>query len=637
MPNSSSVKSQPDSRVLGRIANQLRIESIRATSAAGSGHPTSCCSAADLVAAVFFGEMRYLPEDPRFVGNDRFVLSKGHAAPLLYAAWAETGHFPVEELLTLRKLDSPFEGHPTPQLDFVDVATGSLGQGLAAGLGMAWNARIESLDSRIFVLMGDGEMAEGSVWEAASLAGVKRLSNLVAMVDVNRLGQSQATAFGHHVEVYRKRFEAFGWRAIAIDGHDMDQISAVLATAGESEFPLAVIARTIKGKGIPEIEDAPGWHGKPLPEELENRAIAHLRPNAQSAASLITSGALKIPLPDAVVRAQVPMAHKTLTKYDRSAKVATRKAFGNALARLGGADPRIVVLDGDVENSTYTDSFSKENPERFLECYIAEQTIVGAASGLAALGRIPIASTFAAFFARAFDQIRMAGGLSQLNIKLVGTHCGVSIGEDGPSQMGLEDMAMMRTIPEGVVLCPSDAISTERLVERMVEHPGFCYMRTARPATPILYSVEEVEKFKIGGAHVLRQGKADRVTVVATGVTVFEALSAADALAREGISIAVIDAYSIKPLARELILACARRSDDRVITVEDHYVEGGLGDAVAGELSVEGIRVRKLGVRELPHSGTEKELLAKYGIDAQAIVLAAREELAGVRVRDRAA
>jgi transketolase len=563
--------------------------------------------------------MRFDPSNPHAINNDRFILSKGHAAPLLYAAWEETGHVTEKQILELRTLNSDFEGHPTPRLDFVDVATGSLGQGLAAGVGMAINAKMDSLSYRTYVLMGDGECAEGSVWEAASFAGVRKLSNLVAIVDCNRLGQSQATAFGHDVEIYRKRFEAFGWKAVSIDGHDMEAILVALEAAKQSELPFAIIARTIKGEGIEFAADKLNWHGKALSKDEAKKAIAALEPISASAQSI----KIKHPLPVMPVdKKPAPLLKKTEPSYEKDKKVATRKAFGNALARLGGMNSQIVALDGDVENSTHTQEFGDKFPERFVECFIAEQTIVGAAAGLASQGKIPFASTFAAFFTRAFDQIRMSA-VSFSNIKLVGTHCGVSIGEDGPSQMGLEDIAMMRTVAGSRVLHPCDAISTERLMEKMVETRGMMYLRTARPETPIIYDLDE--KFEIGGAKILKQSDSDAITVVACGVTVFEALKAYEVLQKDGISIRVIDAYSIKPLARELILSSALKTDMQLITVEDHFEEGGLGDAVAGELSSEGVRVHKLAVNEVPHSGKEAELLTKYKIDSLAIIELVRQ------------
>jgi len=605
-----------DIETLKGIANQLRIHSIAATTAAGSGHPTSCCSAADVVAALFFGHMRYQPKDPHYYNNDRFILSKGHAAPLLYAAWAETGLFPADELLKLRQIGSDLEGHPTPRLSFVDVATGSLGQGLSVGVGMALCARLDQLDYRTYVLLGDGEIAEGSVWEAASLAGIHKLNNLVAVVDVNRLGQSQATAFGHNLDVYKKRFEAFGWRTEEIDGHDMDEILEVLAAVGLGDKPLVILAKTLKGAGISFVEDKDGWHGKPLNQEEAARAIAELQPKARTGTDVAILSPSLLPAPNNAA----PAAYGPLS-YKLGDSVATREAYGSALVRIGEADPRVVALDGDTKNSTYADKFFKKFPDRSTKCFIAEQNLVGVATGFAVRGKVPFASTFACFFSRAFDQIRVAG-ISQANLKLAGSHVGVSIGEDGPSQMGLEDIAMMRAVAGSKVLYPSDAVCAEKLVEQMAQARGVCFLRTSRPKTPVIYGNDE--QFPIGGAKVLRQSNGDRATVVAAGVTLFEALKAADALKKDGIGITVIDAYSVKPLAKDVIKAAAQKTHGIVITVEDHYAEGGLGDAVAGELSMEGIRVHKLAVTGLPHSGKAEELLAKFGIDAAAIAAKVR-------------
>jgi transketolase len=597
--------------LLSGVANQLRIHSISATTAAGNGHVTSCCSVAEIVAALFFSQMRFDPKKPRNPNNDRFILSKGHAAPILYAAWAEAGFFPVEQLKNLRKLDSDLEGHPTPRLPFVDVATGSLGNGLSNGLGMALSARLDRLDFRTYVLLGDGECAEGSVWEAASMAGIRKLNNLVAIIDVNRLGQSQETALGHNVEIYRQRFEAFGWRAVAIDGHDLKQILFALETVGKGEQPFVIIAKTVKGQGL-EIANKDDWHGKPLPEKEAAKAIAELRPKSKPAIGISVEAPANLSPPERKAPATFPSF-----SYKKGEKVATREAYGSALLRIGKVDERIVALDGDVKNSTYAEKFFKEFPDRSFECFIAEQNMVGVASGMANRGQIPFVSTFACFFSRAFDQIRMAG-ISLANLKLCGSHAGVSIGEDGPSQMGLEDLAMMRAVAGSAVLCPCDAVSTEKLVEQMALTKGIIYLRTSRPKLPVLYDSDET--FLIGGAKILRESDHDQITVVAAGVTVFEALKAADILLRDQIAIKVVDAYSVKPLAAELLRECARQTSDTILTVEDHYAEGGLGDAVAGELSRDGIAIHKLAVYELPRSGKPAELLAKYRIDANAIV-----------------
>jgi len=473
-------------------------------------------------------------------------------------------------------------------------------------------ARLDKLDYRTYVLMGDGEIAEGAVWEAASLAGINKLNNLIGIVDVNRLGQSQETAFGHNLDVYKKRFEAFGWRTEEIDGHDLDEIMEVLAAVGLGSQPLVILAKTLKGAGISFIQDKDNWHGKPLSKEEADRAIAELKPTAKSGIGHPIPAPSQLPPPNLTAPSSYPAIN-----YKTGDMVATREAFGSALLRIGESDPRIVALDGDTKNSTYSEKFFKKFPDRSVECYIAEQNLVGVAVGFATRGKVPFSSTFATFFTRAGDQIRVAG-ISGSNIKLAGSHVGVSIGEDGPSQMGLEDLAMMRAVAGSTVLYPSDAVSAEKLVEQMASNHGVFFLRTSRPKAAVLYNNDE--QFPIGGAKVLRQGNGDKVTVVAAGVTLTESLKAADQLKNEGIGITVIDAYSIKPLAKDVIKAAAQKTNNLVLTVEDHYPEGGIGDAVAGELSVEGIRVHKLAVFELPRSGKPEELLAKYGIDAGAIV-----------------
>jgi len=601
-----------DIELLKGIANQLRIHSITATTAAGSGHPTSCCSAADLVATLFFNQMRYDAKNPHYYNNDRFILSKGHAAPLLYAAWAENGFIPISELATLRKFDSELEGHPTPRLAFVDVATGSLGQGLSVGVGMALAARLDNLDYNTYVLMGDGEIAEGSVWEAASLAGVYKLNNLIAIVDANRLGQSEETAFGHDIGIYRKRFESFGWRVEDVDGHDIEEILEVLSGIGLDKKPLAIIAKTYKGAGVSFLQDQENWHGKALNQDEATRAIAELQPSAKSGLSVPIPAPSQLPEP----KNEIPASYPAIA-YKLGDHIATREAYGTALARVGGADLRVVALDGDTKNSTFADKFFDKFPDRSTECYIAEQNLVGVATGFGTRGKAPFASTFAAFFSRAADQVRVAG-ISQANLKLAGSHVGVSIGEDGPSQMALEDIAIFRAIVGSSVLYPSDAVSTEKLVEEMAKTRGIQFLRTSRPKTPVIYGNDE--QFPIGGAKIVRQASGDKVTVIGAGVTLHEAIKAADILKAEGIGITVIDAYSIKPLAQDVILAAAKKTGNTVITVEDHYSEGGLGDAVAGELSSEGVKVHKLAVTSLPRSGKAAELLAFFNIDAAAIV-----------------
>lgn len=608
---------------LEMMGNQLRIHSIVATSEAGSGHPTSCMSAADVMAAIFFYSMRYEVQNPKNPLNDRFVMSKGHAAPLLYAAWAEAGAFPVERLKTLREFTSDLEGHPTPRLPWVEVATGSLGQGLSCGVGMALDSKyLDKVDNRIFVLMGDGEAAEGSVWEAAEIASYYKLSNLIGIVDVNGLGQSQRTMYGHDTEVYRKRFEAFGWHAVAIDGHNIaDIVKALDEVMSVTDRPSAIIASTKKGKGVSFIEDKNGWHGKALKkgEELD-RALAELTPR------ITRPNTLKVKPPEgrSVTSQEQKTGSAPPNKYAIGQEVATREAYGEALARLGDANPAVVGLDGDTKNSTYSEKFMKAHDGRFFELFIAEQNMVGAAVGLGAMGKIPFASTFACFLTRAYDQIRMAT-ISQANLKLCGSHAGVSIGEDGPSQMALEDLAMMRAIESSTVLYPSDAIATENAVQLAADKHGIFYIRTSRPKTPVIYSSDE--KFEIGGAKVVKQSADDKATVVAAGVTLFETLAAYEQLKSEGVSIRVIDLFSVKPVDEATLRSAAAETNNLVITVEDHSGWGGIGDAVSGALSPAGVRVKQLAVREVPRSGKPDELLAAYGIDRKAIVAAVKEAI----------
>jgi transketolase len=604
---------------LQNAATHLRIESVRSTSTAGSGHPSSCCSAADIVAALFFSIMRYDPKNPKAFNSDRFVLSKGHAAPLLYAAWAEAGLFPKEELLKLRTLTSDLEGHPTPRLSFVDMATGSLGQGLPVGVGIALNAKyVDKLDYRTYVLMGDGESAEGSVWEAVEVARQQRLDNLCAIVDVNRLGQSDPTMLQHDMEAYRARWTGFGWHAIIVDGHDLSAVIAAFQEASRTQNrPTVLLAKTFKGRGVSFMEDHLNWHGKPIPQGADmQKAIDELthqlKPNgtsptiARPSAAPANTPAIK-PLP--------------ASPYKVGDSAATREAFGVALEALGAVNPLVVALDADVKNSTYTEKFGKKFPGRFFEEFIAEQNMIGSAAGLAACGKVPFAATFAAFFTRAYDFIRMAA-ISESNIKLVGTHVGVSIGEDGPSQMGLEDIAMMAAQPGITVLYPSDATWMYRLVETAANHKGMVYLRAGRPKSPVLYGPEE--RFQIGGSKVLRQSATDTLTIIAAGVTLFEALKAYDQLKTAGIAVRVIDLYSIVPIDRPTLLESARATQNRILTVEDHYAHGGLGDAVLDAVSTEGIRVHKLAVRAIPHSGKPDELVDHYGIGARSIVEAAK-------------
>jgi transketolase len=601
---------------------RLRILSLKATTEAGSGHPSSCLSAADLVSVIFFNEMQFDPKDPHNPANDRFILSKGHAAPLLWAAYAESGIIEEKNVLTLRRLDSNLEGHPTPKMPWVDVATGSLGQGLSAGLGNAFAARLDSIPYNTYVLLGDGECAEGSVWEAAALASYYKASNLFAIVDVNGLGQSQRTMDQFNVNRFAEKFRAFGWFAQVVDGHNYGDILGAFETLRRdgATQPRALIAKTFKGRGVSLLENLDGWHGKPLPKKDLPQALAELEkplgpnefiPNPRTGFSLPRVETVS----NKLIERTGWMERITVSrKPDETA--ATREAYGDALVKVAEKDPRVVALDGDTKNSTFSEKLLKAYPQRFFEMFIAEQNMVGVATGLAARGKIPFVSTFAAFLTRAYDQIRMAG-VSQSNVKFSGSHCGVSIGEDGPSQMGLEDIAMFRAIPGSVILYPSDPVSAERAVEQAARHHGICYIRTTRPKTNILYSNDE--QFPIGGSKVLRNSVNDRVTVVAAGITVHEALKAAKKLEAEGISIRIIDAYCVKPIDGRTLLAAAAETAGRIVVVEDHYEQGGLGDAVL-EAVGNRAQVVRLAVREIPRSGPPEALLDKYGISSEHII-----------------
>jgi len=606
---------------LKNVATRLRIDSLKSTSEAGSGHPTSCCSMADVTAALFFAEMRFDPTDPHNTDADRFVLSKGHAAPILYAAWAEAGAFDRAELLNLRKIDSDLEGHPTPRLPFVDVATGSLGQGICAAIGSALNARRIKSDYRTYVLLGDGESAEGSVWEAADTASNDALDNLCGITDVNGLGQSRATMWGHDMDALAARWRAFGWHAIVIDGHDIAAILDALAEARRTKGrPTMILARTIKGKGVSSVEGKEGWHGKAFKkgEELDG-ALAELEKQFVPAPAGVNLTAL-IPKPAARPRAVDSPKPMAAPSYKLGDEIATREAYGVALAKLGEADSRVVALDADVKNSTFSDKFEKAFPDRFYENFIAEQVMVGAAMGLAARGAMPFPSTFACFLSRAYDFIRMAA-ISGVGIKMAGSHAGISIGEDGPSQMALEDLAMCRAEPNITVLYPCDGVSTEKLLALMAYHPGPAYMRTSRPKTPVIYDAGAT--FTIGGLKVLRESASDVATIVGAGITVFEALKAHDQLKASGVNVRVVDLYSVQPIDRAGLIA-AGKATGVIITVEDHYAAGGIGDAVAEAVASAGLTVRRLAVREIARSGKPEELLDRFGISAKHIVEAVR-------------
>jgi transketolase len=594
------------------LARLIRYHSVNATSNAHSGHLTSALSATDLMTGlVFGGTFRFKLDEPDHPNNDRLIFSKGHASPLLYALWTVAGAIDEQELLSYRQFGSKLEGHPTRRFPYAEAATGSLGQGLGIGLGMALSAsRLDRLPYRTYVLLGDSEMSEGSQWEAIQLAAHYELANLVGVIDVNRLGQRGATMLGHDIEAYARRVAAFGWKTITIDGHDMPQILDAFREAGsEQSQPVMIIARTLKGKGISFLEDADGWHGKALDEDQWKQALGELSDVDREVRGTITAPEDRRPERTAPQPAGPP-------RYEIGKSVATRNAYGAALTRIAPKFPQLVSLDGEVSNSTMAEMFAAKVPARFFEMFIAEQNMVEVALGLSLHGKIPFVSTFAAFLTRAFDQIRMSQ-YSQANLKFIGSHAGVSIGEDGPSQMGLEDLAMFRSILTSTVLHPCDAVSTEQLVEAAAAHEGIVYLRTMRQSTPVIYANEET--FHIGGSKVLRRSNGDRLTLVAAGATVHEALKASDQLQREGIPVRVIDAYSIKPIDAATLLEAADATGG-IVTVEDHYPAGGLGDAVLQALAERPVPVTVLAVHKTPMSGTGEELRDFAGISVAAIV-----------------
>lgn len=617
-----------DLSFLSYKAYQLRRLSILATSKAGSGHPTSCLSAADMVAALFFYAMHYDPCHPHHPANDRFILSKGHAAPVLYAAFCEAGLITEDALMKLRTFDSPLEGHPTPRCPFVEAATGSLGQGLSIGLGSALQARFDKKELMTYVLLGDSEMTEGQVWEAIQIGAHYQLSSVVALIDCNQLGQTTETLIDDHVDRLQAQLTAFGWRVFVVDGHNMQALVEVLDKARVPvSSPTAILAKTIKGYGIAQVEGKQGFHGRAFPEKEVPQLLQELEQRFPEAAAYAKEHPAK-ELRKAVCHAagealagdKITLAPPT---YTRSDKVATRQAYGQALVALGKASEQVVVLDAEVKNSTYAELFEKAYPDRFVQCFIAEQNMVSMGVGLARRGKIPFISTFGAFFSRAFDQVRMAA-IGQAPLRLVGSHSGVSIGQDGPSQMGLEDIAIMRTLPGSIVLSPSDAVSAYKLVGLMANyHEGISYLRTARSATSILY--ENEEEFTIGGMKILKQHDYDQACIVATGVTVFEALEANLRLEAENIPCTVIDCYSIKPLDVDCLVQYASLSGNKLVIVEDHYRAGGLGEAITAALVNHNVTIESLAVDKLPRSGTPEELRRYEGIDAAAIVQAVKK------------
>ncbi len=608
-----------DTKKLEQIARLIRYWSLVSTTEAGSGHPTSSLSAADLMTGLLFGgAFRFDAQDPKHPNNDRLIFSKGHASPLFYALWLAAGQVTDAEIMTLRKFGSALEGHPTPAFRYTEAATGSLGQGLSIGVGMALNAKyLDQLPYRTYVLLGDSEMTEGSQWEAMEIAAYYTLDNLVGIIDVNGLGQRGETMYGHDLAAYKKKTAAFGWETIVIDGHHFPQILTAFERAGQvRDKPVMIIARTEKGKGVSFIEGKNGWHGKALKTEELARALEELGPVDRNARGTMAKPE-DLRLPAGGTGPVQPVS------YAANVPVSTRRAYGTALARIAPGYPDIVVLDAEVSNSTFAEIFKKAFPQRFFEMYIAEQNMVGAALGLSARGKVPFVSSFAAFLTRAFDQIRMSQ-YSGANIKFCGSHAGVSIGVDGSSQMGLEDIAMFRTILRGAVLYPCDAVSCEKLVEEAAKHRGIVYLRTTREDTPVIYRNDEV--FRIGGSKVLKRSAKDVVTIVAAGITLHEALAAYEELKSDGVMVGVIDLYSIKPIDEETLTVAARASKG-IITVEDHFAEGGIGEAVRSALAGSGATVHSLAVRKTPRSGRPEELLDYEEISRKAIAKKVRELL----------
>jgi transketolase len=604
-----------DAAFLRELGQQLRVDSVRAAAVTNSGHPTSSMSAADLMAVLLANHLRCDFDDPKNAANDHLIFSKGHASPLLYSIYKAAGAISDEELLTFRKFGSRLEGHPTPVLPLVDVATGSLGQGLPYGVGVALaGKKLDRLPYRVWVLHGDSEMAEGSVWEAFEHAAFEGLDNLTCVLDVNRLGQRGETMHGWDLDSYANRARAFGWHAIEIDGHDVEAIDGAYAEAvANTGKPTIVVARTLKGKGVAAVEDKPGWHGKAL--DNPDEAVAEL--------GGVRNLRVEVAKPEPATPHRFETAPLELPQYELGTEVATRKAYGDALAAVGRARGDVVALDGEVSNSTFADNFAQSLPERYFEMYIAEQQMVAAAVGMQVRGWRPFASTFAAFFTRAYDFVRMAA-VSRATIALCGSHAGVSIGEDGPSQMALEDLAAFRAVHSSTVLYPSDANQTVALVATMAELEGISFLRTTRANTPVIYGPDE--EFPVGGSKLVRESGDDEVTIVGAGITLHEALSAAHTLADEGVAARVIDLYSVKPVDVETLRAAAEATGGRIVTVEDHWPEGGIGEAVLSALAdFEGpLQVTKLAVRDMPASGKPAELLAAAGIDAEHIAEAAR-------------
>lgn len=614
---------------LKSLAKLIRHYILVSTTNAGSGHPTSSLSAVELMTVLFFGGFfRFDLDHSEYFNNDRLVFSKGHASPLFYSLYAVAGKISEEELFSLRKFGSRLEGHPAMTFPYTEAATGSLGQGLSIGVGMALNAKyVDKLSYRTYVLLGDSEMSEGSQWEAMQIAAHYNLDNLIGIIDVNRLGQRGETMYGHDLNAYQRRISSFGWETILVqNGHSFEDIIGAYEKALQiKDKPTMIIAKTTKGKGVSFLEDKNGWHGKALSREELTKALIDL-------GSVDKSVRGEIIKPDKVQilnsKSEIQDTKSQTLDYPKDKPLATRKAYGNALVRIFPRFPNIVVLDAEVSNSTFSETFQKAYPERFFEMFIAEQNMVGVALGLSRRGKIPFISTFAAFFTRAFDQIRMSQ-YSNPNIKFVGSHAGVSIGDDGPSQMGLEDIAMFRTLLNSVVLYPADAISTEKLVEAAARHNGNIYIRITRKDTPIIYDKDE--EFPIGGSKVLKKSSNDLVAVIAAGITLFEVLAAYEELKEKGIFIRIIDLYSIKPIDA-VALKKASQETKAIITVEDHFAEGGIGEAVMRVLANEDVRIYSLAVRKVPKSGTPDELLSYEEISSKTIIETVKKIISNLKI-----
>ena len=595
-------------RQLQDIANVLRIDSIKATTAAGSGHPTSCMSMAEIMSVLWFNEMKYDVKNADNLDNDEFILSKGHAAPILYASLFRAGCI-RNDLTTLRMIDSPLEGHPMPnELKWIKVATGSLGQGLSVGVGYALAAKMQKRKFRTYVVLGDSEIAEGSVYEACQLAAENKLNNLVAIVDVNRLGQRGETMIGHKIKDYEKRFKGFGWDTMSIDGHNVKQVLSALSRARKSKKPVVILAKTFKGKGVSFIENKEGRHGKALTKEEMKKALAEI--------GNVEMPKIKIKKPNRI-NLKIKKNKVKIPKYLLGDEVSTRKAYGETLAELAKSDNRVIAVDGEVSNSTYSEEVKKKTPKQFVEAYIAEQNMVGMAQGLSIKGFDVFASTFAAFLSRAHDQIRMAA-VGSANINFCGSHAGISIGPDGVSQMGLEDIGIFRALPESFVFYPSDATSCAKLTQQMVGLGGIKYIRTTRENTPVLY--KPTEKFVAGDFKVIRKSLKDKVVLVGAGITLHESIKAYAELKKQGINVSVVDLYSVRPFNAKKFISFVKKHGKKDVVTEDHYSAGGIGEMLEEELVNSGIKIKHLAVKGLAHSGKKDEVLKKYKIDFNAIV-----------------